>query len=203
MKVYTVSSTVPYASACYIVVSGGWFSVIDPSVCYADAARQIEGIAHLKPRYVLLTHAHVDHFLAIESYTELGMQVFVGSPDADKLRFENQNAAFLFPSAPRGYFGACTSVNEGQGIDIGEEVLSVIMLPGHTSGSVAYVGGGIAFVGDTVFARGYGRYDLFSGDYRSLAASIGRVLVLDGGTLLYPGHGPSATVDEIRCNFIF
>lgn len=203
MIVYPLKSAIPYASASYALVCGKYFSVVDPSVDLCEALESTPELNGLTPKYVLLTHAHIDHFLCIDSYVEQGMEVILSFEDTDKLAYPDRNAAFLFPTAPRGYFGPFTSVAGGDVIDIGGDKLEVISLPGHTSGSVAYVGCGSAFVGDTVFAYGYGRYDLYSGNGEQLFSSIKRVLSLPPETVVYPGHGDSSTVEKIRSNFRF
>jgi len=68
--------------------------------------------------------------------------------------------------------------------------LSVLDVPGHTSGQVAYVGtcGGIAitFTGDTLFTGGCGR--IFEGTPAQMLASVSKLAALPGETLMYCGH---------------
>jgi len=64
---------------------------------------------------------------------------------------------------------------------------------------VAYIIGGHAFVGDTLFWRGIGRYDLPGADYYALMRSIQEQLyTLPGETIVWPGHGQHTTIDEER-----
>ena len=72
-------------------------------------------------------------------------------------------------------------------------------MPGHTPGHVAFVGHGIALVGDVVFAGSIGRTDLPGGDTATLLASIReRLLPLPDETIVYPGHGPQTTIGQER-----
>jgi glyoxylase-like metal-dependent hydrolase (beta-lactamase superfamily II) len=74
--------------------------------------------------------------------------------------------------------------------------------PGHTPGSVVYVTGEAAFVGDTLFAGSIGRTDLPGGDEEAIIESL-RLLLrrLDDHLPLYPGHGPPTTLaQELRTN---
>jgi hydroxyacylglutathione hydrolase len=64
--------------------------------------------------------------------------------------------------------------------------LSVLDVPGHTAGHIAYVGRDVAFVGDTLFACGCGR--LFEGTPVQMAASLAKLSALPGATLAYCAH---------------
>ena len=56
--------------------------------------------------------------------------------------------------------------------------------------------------GDTLFRGGVGRTDLWGGSWDLLEQSIRRELyVLNGATLVIPGHGPATTIgEEARSN---
>ncbi len=55
------------------------------------------------------------------------------------------------------------------------------------------------FAGDTLFAGGVGRTDLWGGDGRALFRSIReRLLVLPASTVVIPGHGGPTTIGEER-----
>lgn len=64
--------------------------------------------------------------------------------------------------------------------------LSVLDVPGHTAGHIAYVGEGVAFVGDTLFACGCGR--LFEGTPGQMHASLAKLARLAGETRAYCAH---------------
>ena len=201
MQIIPLNSEVRYYANSYLIISGSSFSVVDPTVSYSSLIDLMPALTQMDPKYVLLTHAHIDHFAEADSYVRSGMELIVGKDDAEKLSSEMKNAAFLFPMAPRGYLGKYTAIDYGEYIDLGEDRMRVMHTPGHTSGAVAYVAEGVAFVGDTVFANGYGRCDLYSGNSKELYFSIKNILALDGGTVVYSGHGPLATVSDIISHF--
>jgi hydroxyacylglutathione hydrolase len=64
--------------------------------------------------------------------------------------------------------------------------MSVLDIPGHTSGHIACFGDGIVFCGDTLFAAGCGR--LFEGTPAQMLASLDKLAALPGETLIYCGH---------------
>jgi glyoxylase-like metal-dependent hydrolase (beta-lactamase superfamily II) len=79
-------------------------------------------------------------------------------------------------------------IAHGDTLTVGGLDFEVRHVPGHSPGSVAIVGHGIAFVGDAVFAGSVGRVDLPGGDGAAL---------LDE-TVVYSGHGPETTIGVER-----
>jgi hydroxyacylglutathione hydrolase len=77
------------------------------------------------------------------------------------------------------------------GLDLALEVLDV---PGHTAGHIAYVGLGVVFCGDTLFACGCGR--LFEGTPAQMLQSLGKLARLPGTTRVYCAH--EYTMSNIR-----
>jgi hydroxyacylglutathione hydrolase len=72
--------------------------------------------------------------------------------------------------------------------------LSVLDIPGHTSGHIACVGKDVVFCGDTLFAAGCGR--LFEGTPAQMVASLDKLAALAPGTHIYCGH--EYTVSNLR-----
>ena len=68
--------------------------------------------------------------------------------------------------------------------------LSVLDIPGHTAGHIAYVSRSgtapLVFCGDTLFAVGCGR--LFEGTPTDMVASLDKLAALPASTLVYCGH---------------
>ena len=62
----------------------------------------------------------------------------------------------------------------------------VLDIPGHTAGHIAYVGHGIVFCGDTLFACGCGR--LFEGTPAQMHQSLSKLAALPGDTKVYCAH---------------
>jgi len=83
--------------------------------------------------------------------------------------------------------GFTTGLEEGDALAVGAETASVLFIPAHTRGHIAYVFEGAVFCGDTLFAAGCGR--LFEGTpammYDALDGKLGR---LPGLTRVYCGH---------------
>ena len=63
---------------------------------------------------------------------------------------------------------------------------SVLDIPGHTLGHIAFVGEGVLFCGDTLFTAGCGR--LFEGSVKQIVDSLAKLSSLPDDTNIYCGH---------------
>ncbi len=79
-------------------------------------------------------------------------------------------------------------VSEGDVVRLGEHEATVIEVPAHTAGHIAYhfAEDDVIFVGDTLFAMGCGR--LFEGTAEQMFANMQRLKALPGGTQVYCAH---------------
>ena len=64
--------------------------------------------------------------------------------------------------------------------------LSILDIPGHTAGHIAYYGANLLFCGDTLFACGCGR--LFEGTAQQMYVSLGKLAKLPDKTAVFCGH---------------
>ncbi len=81
-----------------------------------------------------------------------------------------------------------TRLKENDEITLAEFDLTfkVIDIPGHTAGHIAYIGHGMVFCGDTLFACGCGR--LFEGTAAQMHRSLAKLAALPGDTKVYCAH---------------
>ena len=79
-------------------------------------------------------------------------------------------------------------VGEGDTVRIGDHVATVMAVPAHTAGHIAYhlADARMAFVGDTLFAMGCGR--LFEGTAAQMFANMERLAALPDDTAVYCAH---------------
>lgn len=79
-------------------------------------------------------------------------------------------------------------VGEGDTVRIGDHVATVMAVPAHTAGHIAYhlPDAQMAFVGDTLFAMGCGR--LFEGTAAQMFANMQRLADLPEDTAIYCAH---------------
>jgi glyoxylase-like metal-dependent hydrolase (beta-lactamase superfamily II) len=181
--------------------------VIDPG---DDVDLLLEAVRQhgLRIRYILLTHAHLDHVTGVAA-AKRALQVPVGLHKADNFLYEGvvqQGQMFGFDVSPQPKIDF---FYEGEGPwRFGTYAAWVHHTPGHCPGGVCLaVGresepGRTLFVGDTLFAGSIGRTDLPGGDYQTLMDSIRGVLFkFPDDTPVYPGHGEPTTIGrEKRTN---
>jgi glyoxylase-like metal-dependent hydrolase (beta-lactamase superfamily II) len=181
--------------------------IIDPGD-EADELVQAAGDHRLTIRYILLTHAHLDHVTGV-TRAKAAFNAPVGLHRDDNLLYEAvQQQGLMFgldverqPSVDFFYDGE-------QPLRFGRYRVRVHHTPGHCPGGVCLEIGpeGTAdrmlFVGDTLFAGSIGRTDLPGGDLKTLLESIRRVLFsFPDDTVVYPGHGEATTIGrEKRTN---
>ena len=88
-------------------------------------------------------------------------------------------------------------LNDGSKIELGDDFLVALHVPGHSPGSIALYSESAGFViaGDVLFESSIGRTDLVGGSYEQLVDSITtKLLTLPDSTIVYPGHGPTTTI---------
>ena len=152
-------------------------------------------------RYILLTHAHLDHVTGVASARN-ALGVPVGLHRDDNFLYEavvQQGIMFglrVEPQPKVDFF------YDGQGPWMfGTYGVWVYHTPGHCPGGVCLAVGRsdessrTLFVGDTLFAGSIGRTDLPGGNHETLLHSIRSVLFsFPDDTIVYPGHGEPTTI---------
>ena len=204
MKIITLTRNDNLASNCYILICDGTYSVIDPAVGYESAAEKHPELSKLAAKYVILTHAHIDHMWEIESYVARGGKVLVSNLDADKLADPIKNCAFLIKGNINAYKGEYSVLNDGDTVNFGEQSFVALLTPGHTSGSMCIMGDHFGFTGDTLFeGGGYGRYDLPTGNRDDIFSSLEKLFKYPDDFIIYPGHAVASTIKETKKYFCF
>lgn len=169
--------------------------VVDPGGDGAKIRRRVEALGFTVTA-LLHTHAHFDHVGATRELQDLWQcPAHLHGDDGFLIEaLAQQTGMFGMPAIPRPDMAA---------LHAGDRHLDLTTLhtPGHTPGSCCFHGefekGRVVLAGDTLFRGGVGRTDLWGGSWEHLEESIRRELyVLDGATLVIPGHGPATTIGE-------
>lgn len=183
-----------YASNCYLITAQDTAVLIDCSAPVPDvlAALADTGTALAA---ILLTHGHFDHMLTLAAVKEAtAAPIYLARGDADLPGDGSKNAFSLFFGLERSYPAADILFENGAQLDFGPLSFRTVSTPGHTRGSSLFLTDNVAFTGDTLFAAGYGRYDLYGGDPHALQASLKALAALPQELLIYPGHGDHTTL---------
>ena len=175
-------------------------AVVDPGGenCTEKILSKCEA-AGITVKYILLTHAHFDHMLSLEALREAtGAPLALHAHDADSITDPSLTYMEQFAKITEGCKPAEITLWDGDTLELGETVLTVMHTPGHTMGSVCYMADGIILTGDTLFCSGIGRSDLYGGDEMELKDSLKRLVRLEGDYKLYPGHGGTTSMERQR-----
>lgn len=176
------------SSNCYILGEGGEAAVIDPGMA-AEDIKQVLSAQQLSLKYIILTHAHIDHIYKMEQLRSMcGGKVVIHNDDAPLLDNPVLNGAALF-GLDTVFGEADICVKDGDTLEVGGLKLEVLHTPGHTPGSMCIRVGDELFTGDTLFRLGVGRTDLGTGDHDLLVKSLNRLMKLKDDIKVYPGHG--------------
>ncbi len=205
VKIFAVN---PLEVNCYVVSDDTKEAVIIDCGCFhPDEWVEIKNYIvkeQLKVVHLLNTHLHFDHIMGVPMvYNDLGL-----APEANKndlsiynnvgkqiSMFINMNVDHI-EMPPLG-----RELRDGDTIEFGTHSFMVIQTPGHTKGGVCFYckEENALFTGDTLFQCSIGRTDLEGGCYEDIIQSVKeRLLVLPPETKVYPGHGPSSSIEFER-----
>ena len=155
---------------------------------------------NLNLNFVLNTHGHFDHIMADdEVQKKLGTPIYAHEKDKELI-------AYL--PIQLEMFGITDGIEapqidnwleDGDTLKLGNYEIKVIYTPGHSQGGVCYLVENNLFSGDTLFYESIGRTDFPYGNHEQLINSIKtKLLPLDDGIKVFPGHGYETTIEHER-----
>lgn len=174
--------------------------VVDPG-CYekfekdelADFIEQNK----LDVKLLLNTHCHIDHILGNDFVKDRYKTKLYIHPNEGPVL----GAAKVFASmyGIHAYRETTPDVymEEGMAIGFGNQQFTVLFVPGHSPGHVAFYNkeAKIVMGGDVLFRSSIGRSDLPGGNSSTLIESIHqKFFTLPDDVVVYSGHGPETTI---------
>lgn len=190
--------------------SSGQCAVIDCGCYNRTEFEKLTGFIeskNLTPVLLLNTHCHLDHIFGNKMFLEKYKTPLLCNAEEEGNRNDSVHIASVFgmkmemPPEPSGL------IDDGDTVTFGNTELKALLVPGHSSGSLAFYceKQKVVFTGDALFSGSIGRTDLRGGDYDTLVKSISeKLFVLPPETAVYPGHGGATTIgDELKNNPYF
>lgn len=201
MELTTLSNGI-FGSNTYILANNNECAIIDCGVA-PDEILDVLQKKNLKTRYVILTHGHFDHIFHADSLIQAtGALLCIHEEELSLYNDNDKNgySLFSFNRDLKLPTPDCL-LKHGDKLPLGDATLEIIHTPGHSPGSIAILCDKMLITGDTLFAMGVGRTDLYGGSSKKLVESIqNRLYSLDGDTKVFPGHGASTTIGYEREN---
>ncbi len=165
VQIPTLFDNYTYLIICEVT---GQAAIVDSPDAEATLA-VIQKEKDIDPIAIFSTHHHLDHVGGnIDLLKYKKMEVYGGANDASRIP------------------GLTHPLKEGDKIQLGKIRFSILDIPGHTRGHIAYVGPQSVFCGDTLFAGGCGR--LFEGTPEQMFHSLSKLKNLPNDTFVYCGH---------------
>jgi len=187
---------------CYIIGDLNEALIVDPGSNPETIISALEK-ENIKAKYILLTHCHFDHIMAVESLvSELGVKVIACQTEKENLLAPSVNFTDRYSRKPLS-ISADVYVSNDDEIKSGDYCFRVIETPGHTSGSMCLYceSEGVLISGDTLFYQSVGRCDLPTGNEATLIRSIKeRLFTLPDEVSVLPGHGENTTIRHEKTN---
>jgi len=178
-----------YEENCYLVMDDDTkeLAIIDPGGQTNILEKEIK-LLGAKPKFILLTHGHMDHVGAVvELSNKFSIPFYINEIEENYIK----NDKSVFGSLPK----ASGYLKEGDTLKLGDEVIKVIETPGHTAGGICFLIADKLFTGDTLFQGSVGRSDFPGGNGMLLVKNIKEKLLPLGDNIeVYAGHGDASTI---------
>lgn len=174
--------------------------IVDPGCHNYEERKELKDFIEsegLKVVSLLNTHAHIDHVLGNEFIKRtFGVKLHLHKKDLPVLANAASRAEYYgFPN----YEGSTVDVfiEEGDVITFGNTTLSIVFVPGHAPGHVAFlnIDQKICISGDVLFRGSVGRTDFPLCSFTDLENSIRtKLYTLADDMVVFPGHGGITTI---------
>ncbi|MCQ9369662.1 MBL fold metallo-hydrolase [Corynebacterium sp. 35RC1] len=202
----------PYQTNCYVVSAGAAnagantlpkATVIDPGMHALGRVEQLLEEQGVELGQVLLTHGHIDHTRdAAALANKWRVPLWIHEEDAFMLAGGDgisEQAKVLFDAQELPQAQDLRLLNHGQEVAIAGHTFTVAHAPGHSPGSVLFVGQEVVFSGDVLFAGSIGRTDLPHSNPAAMHSSlVNVVLPLNDALQVLPGHGGATSIRAER-----
>ena len=177
--------------------------IVDPGMINDSEINVIDEFItknNLSLTHLINTHMHIDHAFGV-SYIKDKYHIKLECNSNDQFlaqRLKDQATMFGLPISIED-LQIEVDLKNGDELNIGNEKLIILQVPGHSPGSIVLHAPQSSFIisGDVLFNSSIGRTDLPGGSHSQLISSINnKLMTLPEDTIVYPGHGPETTIGQ-------
>ncbi len=200
MKIITLSVG-QVRTNCYLIEDNGEVGIIDPGDDGDYIIRIIQDLG-AKPVWIVATHGHFDHLLAV---TELALTYeipfYLHHEDDFLLKRAGKTAKHFLNITADPILLDHLPLTEKTKLSVGKIDFQIMETPGHSPGGICLYNRQekVMFSGDLIFGRGLvGKTTMEYCSKEDLKKSIKKILKLPEETLVYPGHGEITTLKKTK-----
>lgn len=197
----------PFQCNCYVLWDNTKEAIIvDVSFSNESEFKQLKDFLNskgLKLKGAYNTHCHFDHCFGAGFLKEYLNMDYAAHKDGIPFTEHAVKQASVYGMQISEILSPKIFIDENDTIKFGDTTLSILNTPGHADGSLCFVSeeGEFVITGDVLFRESIGRTDLPTGNLDVLLDSIhNQLFKLPGNFIVYPGHGPSTTLEHEQAN---
>ncbi len=182
------------------------FVVVDPSLDSQNALNRVLELTRDGYTFSAIwnTHGHFDHIYDNALWkSQFDVPVVMHRDDEWLLERLPDTAVMLLGLPEVPIIIPTAWLHEGQTLKVGDLECEVLLLPGHSPGSVAFYFAqeNVCIAGDVLFKGSVGRTDIPGSDGEILRRSLAKLCALPDNTRILPGHGaPTSLAQEKATN---
>ena len=181
--------------------------IVDPGMINEKEQKEIKAFLdanNLNLKHLINTHMHIDHAFGISYVKEnYNLKLECNLEDQFLAQRLNEQAKMFGLPIPIVDLQIDKDLKDGKKIQLGDEHISILHVPGHSPGSVVLYAPQSNFIisGDVLFNTSIGRTDLPGGNYAQLINAINnKLMTLPDDVIVYPGHGPETSIGYEKQN---
>lgn len=201
LRVFTIKNS-PIDSNCYIILNQhtGNALIIDPGT--RDMHISLPGLQEYKFKldYAFLTHEHFDHIAGVNSIkANYRCRTVCTTFCAEKIIDRKKNLSVFYDQVGFECLQADIIFIDRMDIKWHDYKISLHQSKGHSEGGMVIKIENLLFTGDTVIKDKKTVLKLPESNKEELIRSIDLISsLLDGKTIIYPGHGESFSILEFN-----
>lgn len=186
----------PFQENTYVLANENKEAIIfDPGMYFEEEKTQLKSFLDkegLTPKQLILTHAHIDHIFGLQwVHEQYKLEPYL-HPNEKVILDHAEESAKKYGLTYDSYKGNVHYISDKDSIQLGNDKLDILFVPGHSPGSIVFYAASQSFLiaGDTLFKESIGRTDLPFGNHEDLIFHIKEKLFkLPDDTKAFPGHG--------------